>query len=155
MNDFLLVRAMLARDIPCFGGRVAVEPSHVVQVCYNIWVSEFVAKTIGMLISTAEETRRLTRGRAVCAVIRGVNRCVGVALSTVAVDCCAFLLSHVGLLQRVAPSAWPSRHDALVLILLYVVHGRIVAVPWIASVDAYEQKLDEIGCNLRRDALVP
>ena len=100
MNDLLLVRVMLARDIPCFGGRVAVEP-HIpcrVGLLQRLGHSEVVAKTIGMLISAAEETRRLTRGRAVCAVVRGVNRCIWVALPAVAVDCYAFLLGRVDLL---------------------------------------------------------
>ena len=34
------------------------------------------------------------------------------------------------------------------IILLYVVHGRIVTAPRVVGVDAYEQKLDEVGCNL-------
>ena len=157
MDAFLLMCAIMARDIPRFGGRsrwVTVEPSHVVQGGYHVRVSEVVDKAIGVFVSSAEETRRFSRGGAVLTAVRGVNRRVGVAVSSVAVDCYAFLLGRVNLLQRVAPSAWSPSHDALVLILLYVVHGRIVAVPRVAGVDAYEQKLDEVGCNLW-DTLVP
>ena len=159
MDAFLLMCAIMARDIPRFGGRsrwVTVEPSHVVQGGYHVRVSEVVDKAIGVFVSSAEETRRFSRGGAVLTAVRGVNRRVGVAVSSVAVDCYAFLLGRVNLLQRVAPSAcmWSPRHDALVLILLYVVHGRIVTVPRVAGVDAYEQKLDEVGCNLW-DTFVP
>ena len=157
MDSFLLMCAIMARDIPRFGGRsrwVTVEPSHVVQGGYHVRVSEVVAKAIGVFVSSAEETRRFARGGTVITVVRGVNRRVGVAVSAVAVDCYAFLLGRVNLLQRVAPSAWSPSHDALVLILLYVVHGRIVTVPRVAGVDAYEQKLDEVGCNLW-DTFVP
>jgi hypothetical protein len=93
-----------------------------------------------MLVPTADEACRfaLSAG-AVLAVACGVLRCVRTALSTVAVYGSSFLIARVDLLEGVASPAWPSRHHALVFVLLYVVHGRVVLVPRATGVDAHEQ----------------